>query len=59
MSADYSGKEKQKGPRRGFQNFIGEGRPFASTVFFKATKTASTRGHDYKLYRKASRNLKN
>ena len=63
MSDDYSMRRGEAGgPHRGFQNFIEEGRPFTSTVF-EATKSASTRGHDYmayiKLYGKASGNLKN
>ena len=41
--------EKQRGLLEALK-ILGEGRPFASTVF-EATKSASTRGHNCRLFK--------
>ena len=46
MSDDSGEKEKQGGPHRGFKNLSGW-EDLLPQLFFEATKSAFTRGHDF------------
>ena len=59
MSDDYSGEEEKQGNLIEAFKIVSGKEGLLPQHFFEATKSASTRGHDCKLYRKASGTLKN